>query len=239
MTGSERATRVCAIVPVIDELPLIDACLATLHEGADRVIVVDGGSRDGTRARAAALGVQVLDAPRGRASQMNAGAAALATGTMGGAPWMLLFVHADVRLADGWRERLGTALERGACWGRFDVVLDGPGPLLRLVGATMNARSRTTGICTGDQAIFVRADVFEAIGGFPSQPLMEDVELSRRLRRRYGLPAALRHPVSVSVRRWRERGVLRTILLMATLRALYFAGASPRWLHRLYYGAPA
>ncbi len=239
MTADERTPRICAIVPVIDERPRIDACLATLLEHADRVIVVDGGSRDGTGERAAALGAQVLGAARGRANQMNAGAAALAASAPDTEAWTLLFVHADVCLAPGWRETLGAALARGACWGRFDVVLDGPGLMLRLVGATMNMRSRVTGICTGDQAIFMRADVFDAVGGFPSQPLMEDVELSRRLRRRHGLPAALGHPVTVSARRWRERGVVRTIVLMATLRALYFAGAPPRWLHRLYYGSPA
>jgi rSAM/selenodomain-associated transferase 2 len=191
------------------------------------VIVVDGGSSDGTRASAAPLADRVLAAPRGRASQMNAGAAA-ARGDV------LLFLHADTQLpADADRLILDGLDARGRAWGRFDVRIDGAHPLLRVVAGLMNLRSRLTGIATGDQAIFVHRAALATAGGFPPLALMEDVALSATLKR-ISRPLCLRERVVTSGRRWESRGVVRTIVLMWWLRLRYFLGASPERLARLY-----
>jgi rSAM/selenodomain-associated transferase 2 len=219
------------VVPVLDDaahLARVLPDLAARCPGAE-VIVVDGGSRDGTADVARRTpGVRLLTSAPGRARQMNAGARA----ATGGA---LLFLHADSRLPDGAAAAIADALSTaGVVGGRFDVRLDSPHRLLRVVGAMMNGRSRATGICTGDQAIFVRRDVFEALGGYADIPLMEDIELSRRLKRR-GRLAALRLRVSTSARKWEREGVLRTIALMWALRLLYFAGVPPARLVGWYY----
>ncbi|HET9653073.1 MAG TPA: TIGR04283 family arsenosugar biosynthesis glycosyltransferase, partial [Usitatibacter sp.] len=191
------------------------------------VIVVDGGSRDATREIAAPLCDRVLAAPRGRAAQMNAGAAAASADT-------LLFLHADTLLPVDAPAIVASALAGGRhAWGRFDVTIGSPHPLLAVVAMLMNARSRWTGIATGDQAIFVRRAAFEAVGGFPSIPLMEDVALSRALRR-LSPPAALRRRVVTSGRRWERHGILRTVVLMWRLRAAYALGADPHRLARRY-----
>jgi len=166
------------VVPVLDEAGGIAATLQALAPMRGRgveVIVVDGGSTDATVAAATPCADRVLRSPRGRARQMNAGAAAASADT-------LLFLHADTRLPAQADRLVIAALEGGATWGRFDVRIDGRAGLLKLVAALMNLRSRATGIATGDQAIFVRRGAFERVGGFPDQPLMEDIALSRRLR---------------------------------------------------------
>ncbi|MBU6272380.1 MAG: TIGR04283 family arsenosugar biosynthesis glycosyltransferase [Betaproteobacteria bacterium] len=223
--------RIAAVVPVLDEAPRVAGALAPLLAEACEVMVADGGSGDGSPAQARAAGATVIDAPRGRALQMNAGAAALAPG------WdAVIFVHADTRLPAGWAALVDEALRAGAAWGRFDVRLDSPRWLLRGVGAMMNWRSRLTGICTGDQAIFLSATAWRAVGGYPAIPLMEDIALSAALRRSAGRPAALRPPALTSARRWERHGALRTIVLMWSLRLRYFLGESPQRLHRRYYG---
>jgi rSAM/selenodomain-associated transferase 2 len=216
------------VVPVLDEAGSIAATVARARLHADEVLVVDGGSRDDTGALARAAGARVIDAPRGRASQMNAGAA-LAAGDV------LLFLHADCRLPDGAGDAVRGAVAAGRRWGRFDVRLDSPRAALAVIGGAMNLRSRITGIATGDQALFVARDLYEALGGYAAIPLMEDVELCARLRR-VAPPACLRLRVGVSARRWERHGVVRTVLLMWALRAAYALGASPARLHRLYYG---
>ncbi|HET9580987.1 MAG TPA: TIGR04283 family arsenosugar biosynthesis glycosyltransferase [Usitatibacter sp.] len=218
------------IVPVLDEAEAIGATLRALQParamGAE-VLVVDGGSRDATCALARPLADRVLQAPRGRAAQMNAGAAA-ASGRV------LLFLHADTVLPPDAASAVESALADGRhAWGRFDVAIGSPHPLLAVVAMLMNARSRWTGIATGDQAVFVRRDAFEAAGGFPSIPLMEDVALSRALKR-LSAPAALRLRVVTSGRRWERHGILRTIFLMWRLRAAYALGADPHRLARRY-----
>jgi rSAM/selenodomain-associated transferase 2 len=216
------------VVPALDEAGGIEACLAPLQalraRGAE-VIVVDGGSRDATRTLAAPLADLVLESPRGRARQMNAGAAR-ARGDV------LVFVHADTLLPEGADHAIEEATQR-APWGRFDVAITGASPLLALVAAAMNARSRASGIATGDQAIFARRDAFRAAGGFPEIPLMEDVALSKRLKR-IARPACLRQRAVTSGRRWEKHGTLRTIVLMWRLRAAYALGADPRRLARRY-----
>lgn len=217
------------VVPALDEAAGIEATLASLAPLRARgveLIVVDGGSRDDTIARAAPLADRVGCAPRGRARQMNHGAG-LARGDV------LLFLHADTRLPADADRRVLEAIAGGATWGRFDVRIVGRHPMLHVVAAMMNARSRLTGIATGDQALFVRRDAFERLGGFPDQPLMEDVELCRRLRRS-SRPRCLRARALTSGRRWESRGVWRTIVLMWRLRWRYWRGESAESLARAY-----
>ena len=216
------------IVPALDEAEGIGACLAPLQalraRGAE-VIVVDGGSRDATRSLAAPLADAVLGSARGRARQMNEGASR-ARGDV------LVFLHADTLLPEGADHAIAAAVKL-APWGRFDVAITGSDPLLAIVAAAMNLRSRLSGIATGDQAIFARRDEFRAAGGFPEIPLMEDVALSKRLKR-MARPACLRERVVTSGRRWERRGTMKTILLMWRLRAAYALGADPRRLARRY-----
>ncbi len=220
------------IVPVLDEAPRIAATLAALaplRERGCELIVVDGGSSDGTVAAAQAVCDRVLVSSRGRATQQNAGAAA-ASGDR------LLFLHADTRLPADADRLLAAALQSGAVWGRFDVDFDGEVRLpatLRLVAFMMNRRSRLTGIATGDQALFMTRAAFDAVGGFPDQPLMEDIEISRRLKR-LGPPACLSGRVHTSPRRWLKHGIWRTIVLMWWLRFAYWIGVSPQRLARWY-----
>jgi rSAM/selenodomain-associated transferase 2 len=226
------ATRLSIVVPVLDEAANLARLLPDLleREPQAEVLVVDGGSTDDSRAVVARTpSVRWVSAPRGRARQMNTGASAA-----GGDA--LLFLHADTRLPDGAGAAILAALaEPGVVGGRFDVRLDSRRPLLWIVGTLMNHRSRLTGISTGDQGIFVRREIFDALGGYPDIPLMEDVELSRRLKRR-GRLVALRLRVVTSARKWEREGVVRTVLLMWTLRLLYTLGVSPARLHRWYYG---
>ncbi len=227
-------TRLSIIMPVLDEAPAIEATLAALSPYRGRgveVIVVDGGSRDDTPALACPLADCVLSAQRGRAAQMNAGAA-VAHGEI------LLFLHSDTRLPDNADILIRDALaQSGLAWGRFDVRFDG-GRLLSLVAITMNLRSRWTGIATGDQALFVTRAAFNAVGGFPSIALMEDVALSAHLKR-ISRPFCNRTRVTTSARRWRQHGTLRTMFLMWRLRLAYFLGADPAELARRYGYAPA
>jgi rSAM/selenodomain-associated transferase 2 len=222
--------RLTIVVPTLNEAERIVACLQklrTLRKGGAELIVADGGSTDATVVLAKPWADRVLVGPRGRAKQMNHGAS-VAIGDV------LLFLHADTSLPPDARAALeATLADAQVSWGRFDVQIDGASPLLKLVASLMNARSRWSGIATGDQAIFVRRDVFERAGGFPDQPLMEDIELSKRLRK-LSPPACLRQRVTTSGRRWEQHGVLRTIVLMWLLRALYWIGLPAERLARLY-----
>lgn len=217
------------IVPVLDEAGCVAVsldALAPLRARGHELIVVDGGSRDNTVALSQGRADIVLEALRGRARQMNAGAAR-AHGKV------LLFLHADTTLPVQADAAIARAVAGGALWGRFDVAIEGRSRWFPLIAALMNRRSRWSGVATGDQAIFVERALFEHIGGFKDQPLMEDIELSRRLRR-IGLPACLRERVRTSGRRWEQNGVWRTILLMWRLRWRYWRGASPELLAKAY-----
>lgn len=215
----------CIVLPVLDEGATLAVRLQALEglrrQGA-RIVVVDGGSQDDTLAVARERADLALLAPRGRASQMNAGAAACPAD-------VLLFLHADTVLPDNADLLVRRATLGPFAWGRFDVRIDSPRALLRVVGALMNLRSRWTGIATGDQAIFVRHDLFQRVGGFPDLPLMEDIAICRLLKQQ-GPPACLRERVTTSARRWERNGTWRTIFLMWRLRAAYFFGADPREL---------
>jgi rSAM/selenodomain-associated transferase 2 len=218
------------VVPMLNEaqvLPDLLGHLLPLRQSGLEVILVDGGSEDGSAAIAMDTGFDVIHAERGRARQMNAGAAA-ASGDA------LLFLHADTRLPDGAIQLIDAALADGRhVWGRFDVEFDLHSWTMDATAFGMNLRSRLSGIATGDQALFMTRAAFDGVGGFPDQPLMEDVEISSRLRRQ-SPPARIRRPVLTSARRWQSRGPWRTILLMWRLRLAYWAGASPADLARQY-----
>jgi rSAM/selenodomain-associated transferase 2 len=222
------------IMPVLDEAAGIEAALralAPLRARGAEVIVVDGGSSDATAALARPFADQVLNSQRGRAAQMNAGAAA-ARGDV------LLFLHADTRLPDGADRLILDGLGQShRAWGRFDVRFD-DGGALRLVALMMNLRSRLTGICTGDQAMFVTRAAFDSIGGFPPIPLMEDVTAATLLKR-VSRPLCLHARVTTSGRRWRQHGIWRTILLMWRLRLAYYFGSDPARLAKQYGYVPA
>jgi len=217
------------VMPALNEASGIETTLQALQPFRSRgveVVLVDGGSSDRTAELAMPWVDTVTVSPRGRALQMNAGAAQARAD-------VLLFLHADTRLPPLADASVLQALAGGACWGRFDVSIEGRPRMLRVVAALMNLRSRLSGVATGDQAIFVTRTAFNRVGGFPAQPLMEDVELSCRLKR-LGRPACLRARVHTSGRRWEERGVWRTVVLMWWLRWRYWRGASPAQLAEAY-----
>ncbi len=222
--------RLSIIVPMLNEaeqLPELFAHLLPLLRGGCEIIFSDGGSTDGSAKLAEIAGFTVLHAARGRARQMNAGAAR-ANGEV------LLFLHADTRLPEGTVWHIANALaQKDHCWGRFDVCITGRPFMLRVIGRLMNWRSRLTGIATGDQAIFVRRAVFEQLHGYLDQPLMEDVELCKRLLA-CSRPACITQCVSTSGRRWETRGVWRTIFLMWRLRWAYWRGTDAGELARMY-----
>jgi len=221
------------IIPCLNEAAGIVGALEALQPLRRRgteVIVVDGGSSDDSAALASPLADRVLTATRGRASQMNAGAA-IARGSV------LFFLHADCALPAGADHSIIEGLAAsGRQWGRFDVRLEGASPLLHVIAFMMNWRSRLTGIATGDQGLFMTRGLFTAAGGFPAIALMEDIALSRVLKL-HGAPLCLRERISASGRRWEERGVLRTMVLMWRLRFAYFLGANPADLALRYDSA--
>jgi rSAM/selenodomain-associated transferase 2 len=220
------------VIPTLNEAAGLEATLQALQplrlRGVE-LVLADGGSSDSTPTLAQPWVDAVVDAPRGRALQMNAGAARARAD-------VLLFLHADTRLpplADVLVLQAVQRSDKGACWGRFDVRIEGRPWMLRVVAVLMNLRSRASGIATGDQAIFITREAFERVGGFPEQVLMEDIEISRRLKR-LGRPACLRARVCTSGRRWEQRGVWRTIVLMWRLRWRYWRGESPARLAEAY-----
>lgn len=233
LTPAGHELTVAVILPVFNEAGTLPTALEHLrHQAPDEMIVVDGGSTDATRAatqsKTDSLPVRWRAAMRGRACQMNTGAADARAD-------ILLFLHADTRLPPGALESVRAAVHAGHVWGRFDVRLDHPHIAYRVIEWFMNQRSALTGIATGDQAIFVRRDVFEKLGGYPDIALMEDIALSARLKR-VALPARLRAVVTTSARRWERDGVGRTVMRMWTLRLLYWFGVSPARLSRWYDG---
>ncbi|MBU4182874.1 MAG: glycosyl transferase [Burkholderiales bacterium RIFCSPHIGHO2_02_FULL_66_10] len=222
--------RFSIIVPMLNEAPGLPGLLARLTElerqGCE-ILIVDGGSDDGSVSLAERAGFRVLASQKGRARQMNLGAAQ-ATGDV------LLFLHADTLLPEDALTTLRQSMQKtAAVWGRFDVLIDGAHPMLRVIATLMNHRSRWTGIATGDQAIFVTRKAFNAVGGYPDQPLMEDIELSNRLRA-LARPACIPTPVRTSGRRWESRGVWRTVLLMWRLRWAYWRGTPAEQLAQRY-----
>jgi rSAM/selenodomain-associated transferase 2 len=220
--------RLTIVVPVLDEAAIITSALqalAPLRARGAEVIVVDGGSGDGTPGLAAPLADRVIAASPGRGAPLNAGAA-LGSGDA------LLFLHADTTLPDNADSLISAALDERA-WGRFDLRIAGRHPLLAVVARMINWRSRWTGIATGDQAIFIGRAAFDAVGGFPDLPLMEDIAISRRLKQ-LCRPYCIGTPAVTSGRRWEHHGVIRTILLMWRLRLAYYLGVAPAYLASRY-----
>jgi rSAM/selenodomain-associated transferase 2 len=224
---------ISVIIPVYNEETILAQSLSRLSLlGFDEIVIADGGSTDRSVAVAEACcsrmpNARLVSAPLGRGRQMNAGARA-ARGQV------LLFLHADTALPRHGRQTIEQALhDRAVVWGRFDVAFDSASPWARMIGTLMNLRSRWSGIATGDHALFVRRETFERMGGFADIPLMEDIEITRRLKGA-GRMAALPDTVVTSFRRWERHGALRTIGLMWTLRFLYWLGVDPVLLHRWY-----
>lgn len=222
--------RLSIIVPVLNEasqLPAILAQLLGLQHGACEVLLVDGGSQDDTVAMARSAGFTVWISERGRAEQMNFGARA-AKGEI------LLFLHADTQLPDSADQIIFNAMQDDSRqWGRFNVRIAGRSWMFKVIATMMNIRSAWTGIATGDQAIFVRRQAFQLVGGFPRQALMEDIEFSKRIKKR-SRPICLYQRVTTSGRRWEAKGLWRTIFLMWRLRLAYFLGVDPESLAKLY-----
>ncbi len=227
----DRAPALSIVVPVLNEAPVLVATLKPLQPMRGRgieVILADGGSSDGGCELAEPLVDHLVSSTKGRANQMNAGAS-VASGRV------LWFLHADTTAPPAADSLIAAALTRGAAWGWFDVRLSGSAGALRLVAWSMNRRARLTSIATGDQGLFVTRAAFEAVGGFPAIPLMEDVALSRRLKRELGAPAVVAKPLTTSSRRWERGGVARTVGLMWWLRLRFWLGEDPRRLERVYY----
>jgi len=226
-------TSLSIVIPTLNEADGIVGQLLALQGLRSRgveVIVADGGSADSTPSLAAPLADAVVSSPRGRGAQMNAGASK-ASGDI------LLFLHADTRLPEEADKLIRAGLANGAQrWGRFDVAIDGESACLGMIAWFMSERSRLTGIATGDQAIFVCRDLFLASGGFPDIPLMEDIALSKQLKRA-GRPLCLRKRVVTSGRRWDDGGVIATIALMWRLRLAFFFGVDPAKLAQIYGNA--
>lgn len=219
------------VIPVLNEGAALTeklAALQSLRQQGAEIVLVDGGSLDESWARARPWVDRLMSSPAGRARQMNAGA----VDTEASQADALLFLHADTQLPPDAYALILRALQDQA-WGRFDVKLASSDPRLRLVAAMMNLRSRLTGIATGDQAMFVKTALFQAVSGFPDQPLMEDIELSKRLKK-HASPACLPEKVITSARKWEKNGVWRTVALMWRLRWAYFWGAAPSDLALAY-----
>lgn len=219
------------IIPVLNDATALKRTLRDLRDShlapGAQIIVVDGASTDASVSIARTMADRVIIGPRGRALQMNLGA-------RHAAGEYLWFLHADTRVPPDALAQLSRARANNCPWGRFDVRLDSRRPLLRTVGLMMNWRSRLTGIATGDQGLFVHRRLFEDIGGFAPIALMEDIELTTRLKR-IRRPVRLPGPLLTSARRWERDGAGRTILLMWRLRLAYFLGADPEHLARRYY----
>jgi rSAM/selenodomain-associated transferase 2 len=217
------------IIPVLNEAEQLAAFLSALQafRGRAEIVLVDGGSQDGSVEIATAWVDQLLQSPKGRARQMNCGAKQAKAD-------VLLFLHADTILPENAIDLIEKAIADGYLWGRFDVRLDSPLPIFKVISFMMNWRSRLTGIATGDQAMFVTNQAFQAVNGFQDIDLMEDIALSSQLKK-LAKPCCLSTKVVTSARRWLKHGIVKTILLMWWLRLCYFLGADPADLVKLYY----
>jgi rSAM/selenodomain-associated transferase 2 len=229
-----KHTMISIIIPCLNEGEGLQRCLLDLQglrSDGHELILVDGGSTDLTLiAKTEPYVDRLMRTPAGRAQQMNSGARQAS----GNIFW---FLHADSQIGEGLGSAIQTALAAKPGWGRFDVRLSGLHPLFRIIERMMNWRSRISGIATGDQGIFIHRKLFQQVGGFPLQPLMEDIEISRRLKR-LARPVCLHGPLVTSSRRWETKGIIRTILLMWMLRFAYWIGVKPKHLIRLYAVVP-
>ena len=222
--------RISIIIPALNEAECIEQTLKPLQllrsEGHE-VILSDGGSQDGTTNLASPMVDHIVSSPQGRATQMNHGARA-ASGEI------LWFLHADTLIpADTHTQLMAGLLATTKVWGRFNVRLTGTQIIFRLIEGMMNLRSCISGIATGDQGIFLWQHVFMEVGGFDEIPLMEDIALSRKLKK-LSRPLCLKQKLITSSRRWEEQGVINTIILMWKLRLSYYFGVPPQKLADRY-----
>jgi rSAM/selenodomain-associated transferase 2 len=226
------AFQISIVIPVLNEAGQLAVKLQVLQQHRERcqLLLVDGGSSDASPAIAEPLVDKIIHSRRGRAKQMNCGAAQAAAD-------VLLFLHADTQLPDDAVGLIMHAIADGYQWGRFDVVFDNPQPIFKLIAFMMNQRSRLTGIATGDQCLFVTRQAFQAVGDFPKIALMEDIAISTQLKK-HSKPCCLKAKVITSARRWQQHGVFKIILLMWRMRLAYFFGADPDELAIRYYGKP-
>lgn len=228
---SSAPEQISIIIPTLNEAVALETSLPALQlyrERGHEIIVVDGGSHDRTLAVARPQVDRLMQTVKGRAHQMNEGAEVAKHA-------ILLFLHADSFLPEQADELIAQALEAdNRHWGRFDIRLSNDSLIYRVIEQSVNWRSALSGIATGDQAIFVKKRSFEDVGFFDRIPLMEDVALSKKLRK-VSAPCRLKQPVQTSSRRWEKHGVLRTILLMWRLRLAYALGARPEKLADKYY----
>ncbi len=217
---------VSVIIPALNEAPVIARAVHSARAaGADEVIVADGGSQDATAAAAIDAGARVIEAPRGRGPQLNAGAQA-SHGEV------LLFLHADGLLPpDAVRQIRGALTDPEVVGGNFRINF-GPGAHARFLAAFYHVIRQLT-VYYGDSAIWCRRDAFRAVGGFPPYPLMEDLKFVHLLQRR-GRMAYLDGPVHASPRRWQQAGLARTWASWVVIQTLYFYNVSPHRLARLY-----
>jgi rSAM/selenodomain-associated transferase 2 len=221
--------KISIIIPVLNEERNLSKALAELQSfrcAGHEIIVIDGGSVDRSLELAHEMADIVLVSKAGRALQMNSGAA-VATGEV------FLFLHADTSLPGNAVELVSFFYPGKYLWGRFDIRLSSNRKIFRLIEFLINWRSRLTSIATGDQVIFIEKKLFNKIGGFPEIALMEDIALSRSLKK-ISRPICLQHKVITSSRRWEQKGVITTVLLMWKLRLYYYFGVSPEKLSRLY-----
>ncbi|MDF1764467.1 MAG: TIGR04283 family arsenosugar biosynthesis glycosyltransferase [Oleibacter sp.] len=226
---SHKNTELLVVVPMLNEaeqLPELLMHLSQIKDAQTQIVFVDGGSTDNSVRIVEQAGCSVIESERGRAVQMNAGARALS------AP-VYVFLHADSRLPVDGINAIRHAIANGASWGRFDVTIIGKHPMLKVIAFMMNWRSRLSGIATGDQTLFISKEAWEKVDGFPEQPLMEDIDISKRLRS-IARPICLHERVITSGRRWEERGVWKTIFLMWQLRFDYWRGASAEKIAERY-----
>lgn len=221
--------KISIIIPVLNEeagLSRLSSQLQSIRQLGHEIIVVDGGSVDNTLVIAYEVTDRVVISKAGRALQMNSGAS-VASGDV------LLFLHADTILPDDAVQVVSDLAQRKNYWGRFDVRLSSSKYVYRLIEGLMNLRSCITSIATGDQAIFVEKNLFDRVQGFPEIALMEDVAISRRLKK-ISRPVCIKQRVVTSSRRWETNGVVSTVLLMWKLRLYYYFGVSPEKLNQLY-----
>lgn len=229
---TEQFMQISIVIPVLNEAEQLAGKLQALQRLRDhcQLVLVDGGSHDGSPLIAEPLVDKVICSPPGRALQMNAGAEQADAE-------VLLFLHADSRLPEYALNLIEQAVAEGCHWGRFDIAFDNPKPIFNVIAWLMNRRSRLTGISTGDQGLFVTRQVFSTVGGFPQIALMEDIAICRKLKR-LGKPCCLKARVVTSARRWQQHGIFSTIVLMWRLRLAYFFGADPEDLAARYQGNP-
>jgi len=217
-----KTMSISIIIPTLNEEIAIESLLQQLQpyrQQGHEVVVVDGGSKDKTIAMAESLADKVIQSEAGRTTQMNAGAEK-------GSGDVFWFLHADSIIYENAINNIQFYLnEKNKDWGRFNVKLSGSHFMFRIIERMMNLRSCISGIATGDQGIFVKRTIFEQVGGYPAQPLMEDIELSKKLKK-ISPSVCVKNVIITSSRRWEQKGILRTVLLMWRLRFLYWLGVS-------------